>query len=98
MKHLLSISDLSKDEIVALMDTADRFRESLEGRSVPQLPTLRGTIVYTLFYENSTRTRTSFELAARRMSADVFTFAAGSSSASASEVSTASFSGSGATT
>lgn len=80
MKHLLSISDLSKDEIVALMDTADRFRESLEGRSVPQLPTLRGRMVFNLFYENSTRTRSSFEAAGKALSANIMNIAASTSS------------------
>ena len=80
MKHLLSISDLSKDEIVALMDTADHFRESLEGRSVPQLPTLRGRMVFNLFYENSTRTRSSFEAAGKALSANMMNIAASTSS------------------
>ena len=80
MKHLLSISDLSKDEIVALMDTADRFRESLEGRSVPQLPTLRGRMVFNLFYENSTRTRSSFEAAGKALSANMMNIATSTSS------------------
>ena len=80
MKHLLSISDLSKDEIVALMDTADRFRESLEGRSVPQLPTLRGRMVFNLFYENSTRTRSSFEAAGKALSSNMMNIAASTSS------------------
>jgi len=80
VKHLLSISDLSKDEIVALMDTADRFRESLEGRSVPQLPTLRGRMVFNLFYENSTRTRSSFEAAGKALSANMMNIAASTSS------------------
>nr|WP_302471146.1 aspartate carbamoyltransferase catalytic subunit [Corynebacterium faecium] len=76
----MSISDLSKDEIVALMDTADRFRESLEGRSVPQLPTLRGRMVFNLFYENSTRTRSSFEAAGKALSANMMNIAASTSS------------------
>lgn len=80
MKHLLSISDLSKDEIIALMDTADRFRESLEGRSVPQLPTLRGRMVFNLFYENSTRTRSSFEAAGKALSANMMNISASTSS------------------
>ncbi|WP_408926370.1 aspartate carbamoyltransferase catalytic subunit [Corynebacterium marquesiae] len=80
MKHLLSISDLPKDEIVALMDTANRFRESLEGRSVPQLPTLRGRMVFNLFYENSTRTRSSFEAAGKALSANMMNIAASTSS------------------
>ena len=61
MKHLLSIADLSQDEIVGLMDEADRFREALLDREVKKLPTLRGRTIFTMFYENSTRTRASFE-------------------------------------
>ena len=80
MKHLLSISDLSKDEIVGLLDEADRFKEVLEGREVKKLPTLRGRTILTLFYENSTRTRSSFETAGKWMSADVINISASSSS------------------
>ena len=71
MKHLLSIGDLGKDDIIGLMDEADRFREALEGRELKKLPTLRGRTIFTLFYENSTRTRSSFETAGKWMSADV---------------------------
>ena len=80
MKHLLSISDLSKDEIVGLLDEADRFKEVLEGREVKKLPTLRGRTIFTLLYENSTRTRSSFETAGKWMSADVINISASSSS------------------
>lgn len=80
MKHLLSIADLSRDEIVGLMDEADRFREALEGRELKKLPTLRGRTIFTLFYENSTRTRSSFETAGKWMSADVINISASSSS------------------
>lgn len=80
MKHLLSIADLSKDEILGLMDEADRFREALEGREIKKLPTLRGRTIFTLFYENSTRTRSSFETAGKWMSADVINISASSSS------------------
>lgn len=80
MKHLLSISDLSRDEILGLMDEADRFRETLEGREIKKLPTLRGRTIFTLFYENSTRTRSSFETAGKWMSADVINISASSSS------------------
>lgn len=80
MKHLLSISDLTKDEIVHIMDEADRFREALLGREVKKLPTLRGRTVFTMFYENSTRTRASFETAGKWMSADVINISASSSS------------------
>ncbi|MCS4535158.1 aspartate carbamoyltransferase catalytic subunit [Corynebacterium sp. HS2168-gen11] len=80
MKHLLSIADLSRDEIIGIMDEADRFREALEGRELKKLPTLRGRTIFTLFYENSTRTRSSFETAGKWMSADVINISASSSS------------------
>lgn len=80
MKHLISIADLSRDEIIGLMDEADRFREALDGREMKKLPTLRGRTVFTLFYENSTRTRSSFETAGKWMSADVINVSASSSS------------------
>lgn len=80
MKHLLSIADLSREEIVALMDEADRFGEALQGRSVKQLPTLRGKMIFNLFYENSTRTRSSFEAAGKALSANMMNISASSSS------------------
>ncbi|MCK7641493.1 aspartate carbamoyltransferase catalytic subunit [Corynebacterium sp. CCM 8835] len=80
MKHLLSIKDLDRDQIIGLMDEADRFREALEGREVKKLPTLRGRTIFTVFYENSTRTRSSFETAGKWMSADVINISASSSS------------------
>ncbi|QGU02104.1 Aspartate carbamoyltransferase [Corynebacterium kalinowskii] len=80
MKHLLSISDLSKDEIIGLLDEADKFRAALEGREVKKLPTLRGRTIFTMFYENSTRTRSSFETAGKWMSADVINVSASGSS------------------
>lgn len=80
MKHLLSIADLSRDEIIGIMDEADRFREALQGRELKKLPTLRGRTIFTLFYENSTRTRSSFETAGKWMSADVINISASSSS------------------
>lgn len=80
MKHLLDIASLSKDEIVGLLDEAERFRETLLDREVKKLPTLRGRTVFTLFYENSTRTRSSFETAGKWMSADVINISASSSS------------------
>lgn len=85
MKHLLSISDLSKDEIIGLLDEADRFREALAGREIKKLPTLRGRTIFTMFYENSTRTRASFETAGKWMSADVINISASSSSVSKGE-------------
>lgn len=80
MKHLLDIASLSKDEIVGLLDEAERFRETLLDREVKKLPTLRGRTIFTLFYENSTRTRSSFETAGKWMSADVINISASSSS------------------
>ena len=80
MKHLIDIADLSREEIVGLMDEADRFREALDDREIKKLPTLRGRTVMTLFYENSTRTRSSFETAGKWMSADVINLSASSSS------------------
>ncbi|AWB84078.1 aspartate carbamoyltransferase catalytic subunit [Corynebacterium liangguodongii] len=80
MKHLIDIKDLTRDDIIGIMDEADRFREALDGREVKKLPTLRGRTVFTLFYENSTRTRSSFETAGKWMSADVINLSASSSS------------------
>ncbi|MBF0581955.1 MULTISPECIES: aspartate carbamoyltransferase catalytic subunit [Corynebacterium] len=80
MKHLLSIGDLSAAEITELLDEADRFAETLRGREMKKLPTLRGRTIFTLFYENSTRTRSSFETAGKWMSADVINISASSSS------------------
>lgn len=80
MKHLLSIADLSAEEITALLDEADNFHKLLSEREVKKLPTLRGKTVFTLFYENSTRTRSSFELAAKWLSADTVNISASSSS------------------
>jgi aspartate carbamoyltransferase catalytic subunit len=77
--HLLSIDDLGTDEIVEVLRVADSFAE-VGRRANPKVPTLRSRTVATLFFEDSTRTRMSFETAAKRMSADVLSFAAGSSS------------------
>lgn len=68
-KHLLGIGDLSAAEITHLLDTAETFRD-IATRSVKKVPTLRGRTVINLFFEPSTRTRTSFEIAAKRLSAD----------------------------
>ena len=68
--HLLSIHDLSADEIVRILDTAESFRE-VGTRVIKKVPALRGRTVVNLFYEDSTRTRISFEAAAKRLSADV---------------------------
>lgn len=80
MKHLLAINDLSADQLLSIMDEADRFKEALFEREVKKLPTLRGRTIFTLFYENSTRTRSSFETAGKWMSADVINISASSSS------------------
>ena len=85
MKHLLSAGDLSRDEALTVLDTAVRMDEALAGREVKKLPTLRGRTVVNLFFEDSTRTRISFELAAKRLSADVVTFSAKGSSVSKGE-------------
>ena len=83
-KHLLGIRDLTKEDIYLILDTASQFKEVLQ-RPVKKVPTLRDVTIGNLFYENSTRTRMSFELAERRLSADVLNFAASSSSAAKGE-------------
>src|SRR5437763_937803 len=80
MKHLLSAGDLSRDEATAILDDAERFAQALVGREVRKLPTLRGRTIITMFYENSTRTRVSFEVAGKWMSADVINVSAAGSS------------------
>ncbi|CAM2754070.1 aspartate carbamoyltransferase catalytic subunit [Skermania piniformis] len=80
MRHLLSVTDLTPDAAVALLDDAERFQQALLGREVRKLPTLRGRTVMTVFYENSTRTRVSFEVAGKWLSADVVNVSASSSS------------------
>jgi aspartate carbamoyltransferase catalytic subunit len=85
MKHLLSAGDLDLDEAVMILDTAEQLDRALSGRDVKKLPTLRGRTVVNLFYEDSTRTRTSFELAAKRLSADVINFSAKGSSVAKGE-------------
>jgi aspartate carbamoyltransferase catalytic subunit len=84
-RHLLSVADLGRDEAIAILDDADRFREALLGREVKKLPTLRGRTVITMFYENSTRTRVSFEVAGKWMSADVINVSSSGSSVSKGE-------------
>ena len=84
MTNLLSAGDLSKSGIVALLDLAHEMSEVNE-RDIKKLPTLRGKTVVNLFFEDSTRTRISFELAAKRLSADVINFAAKGSSISKGE-------------
>jgi aspartate carbamoyltransferase catalytic subunit len=83
-KHLLSTYDLSRDQALSILDTTAELAAVSE-RSVKKLPTLRGRTVVNLFFEDSTRTRLSFELAAKRLSADVITFSAKGSSVSKGE-------------
>jgi aspartate carbamoyltransferase catalytic subunit len=79
MNHLISIEDLERGDIERIVSQAERFSE-VSDREIKTLPTLRGRMVLNLFYESSTRTRSSFELAAKRLSADVVNFAASGSS------------------
>jgi len=78
-RHLLGLADYSADDITYILEQTDTFREILD-RPVPKIPTLRDKTIVNLFYENSTRTRISFELAQKRMGADVVNFSASSSS------------------
>src|SRR5712692_6059233 len=78
-RHLISIKDLTADDIGRLLGTARSFERSLE-REVKKLPTLRGRTVVNLFYESSTRTSSSFELAAKRLSADTMSIKSSGSS------------------
>ncbi|MBW3651325.1 MAG: aspartate carbamoyltransferase catalytic subunit [Actinobacteria bacterium] len=84
MRHLLSISDLGAEGIEEVMRLTDSFVE-VSSRAIPKVPTLRGKTVVSLFFENSTRTRLSFETAAKRLSADIMTFSVGTSSVSKGE-------------
>ncbi len=84
MKHLLSINDLSRDEALQILDTASELSK-LSENSIKKFPTLRGRTVVNLFFEDSTRTRISFEAAAKRLSADVINFSAKGSSLSKGE-------------
>jgi aspartate carbamoyltransferase catalytic subunit len=85
VKHLLSTDGLDRDQAIAILDTADRLKQALLGREVRKLPTLRGRTVITMFYENSTRTRVSFEIAGKWMSADVINVSSSGSSVSKGE-------------
>jgi aspartate carbamoyltransferase catalytic subunit len=78
-KDLLGIKELSKEEILLVLNTADSFKD-ISKREIKKVPTLRGKTVITLFYEPSTRTRTSFEIAAKRLSADTINISASTSS------------------
>ena len=79
MRHLLSIGDLDRSDLEGLLDLATSFAE-VQTRPIPKVPALRGKTVVLAFFEDSTRTRTSFDLAARRLSADVVNFSVSSSS------------------
>ena len=78
-RHLLSVADLGLDGVEEVMALTDSFVE-VSGRSIPKVPTLRGRTIVSLFYEDSTRTRLSFEAAAKRLSADTMNFSVGNSS------------------
>jgi aspartate carbamoyltransferase catalytic subunit len=84
MRHLLSAADLDRDQAIKLLDLAEDMSD-VNDREIKKLPTLRGKTVVNLFFEDSTRTRISFELAAKRLSADVINFAAKGSSISKGE-------------
>lgn len=84
MKHLLSTRDLSAEDAIRILDTAEEM-SAVNSREVKKLPALRGRTVVNLFFEDSTRTRISFEAAAKRLSADVINFAAKGSSVSKGE-------------
>src|SRR3954465_2826973 len=83
-RHLLSAADLSREDAILVLDTAVELAH-LADRPIKKLPTLRGRTVVNLFFEDSTRTRTSFEVAAKRLSADVINFSAKGSSVSKGE-------------
>ena len=83
-KHLLGIKDLTQEDIQLVLSTASQFKEVLQ-RPVKKVPTLRDVTIVNLFYENSTRTRISFELAEKRLSADVVNFTVSNSSAAKGE-------------
>src|SRR3954470_7459359 len=83
-KHLLAVEELSADDIRYVLDTADSFKE-VSTRSVKKVPALRGQVMVNLFFEDSTRTRTSFALAAQRMSADIIDFSEKNSSTNKGE-------------
>ncbi|HYQ70124.1 aspartate carbamoyltransferase catalytic subunit [Actinophytocola sp.] len=80
MRHLLATEGMDATTATAVLDTAAQLKQTLLGREVRKLPTLRGRTVITLFYENSTRTRVSFEIAGKWMSADVVNVSSGGSS------------------
>ncbi|MCU1401029.1 MAG: pyrB, partial [Acidimicrobiales bacterium] len=84
MKHLRSIDELGPDGLRHLLDLSDHMAE-INRRPIPKVPALRGKTVVSLFFEDSTRTRLSFETAAKRLSADTMTFSVGTSSVNKGE-------------
>ena len=84
MRHLLSVDDLAHDSLEELLDLGESFLE-VTHRDIPKVPTLRGRTVVSLFYEDSTRTRLSFETAAKRLSTDTMAFNVSSSSVTKGE-------------
>ena len=84
IKHLLGLKDVPEQDITLILDTADHFFEVLQ-REIKQVPTLKGVTIVNLFYENSTRTRISFELAEKRLSASPLNFSTSNSSVSKGE-------------
>ncbi|MCI5119585.1 MAG: aspartate carbamoyltransferase, partial [Candidatus Electrothrix sp. LOE1_4_5] len=83
-RHILDIEHLSADDITCILDTAESFKE-ISARPIKKVPTLRGNTIINLFFEPSTRTRLSFEIAAKRMSADTFNISASTSSTTKGE-------------
>src|ERR1041384_7619467 len=83
-KHLLGIKDITREDIELIFETADNFKEVIN-RPIKKVPSLRDVTIANLFFENSTRTRLSFELAEKRLSADIINFSASSSSVSKGE-------------
>lgn len=82
--HLLGIKDITRDDIELVFETADNFK-AIINRPIKKVPSLRDVTVANIFFENSTRTRISFELAQKRLSADIVNFSASSSSVSKGE-------------
>jgi len=83
-KHLLGIKNLTREDIELVFETADNFK-AIINRPIKKVPSLRDVTIANIFFENSTRTRISFELAQKRLSADVINFSASSSSVSKGE-------------
>lgn len=83
-RHLLGIKDLNRQDISLILQTAEQFKEVLQ-RPVKKVPSLRDVVIVNLFFENSTRTRISFELAEKRLSADTVNFTASASSVAKGE-------------